>query len=212
MKKFFYTVFAFTALTMVSCGEGEETTEGEDEEGHGTEAPAAISGNYSAAEGSTITWKAKHYKDDDYVHVGTVPTSGNIVVDNNMIVGGEFTLDIINLDEEGDTDYTKMLEGHLQDSTFFNTAVFPTAKFTITGSEGNNVMGTLELLGMSTDVTLEGVAAFSDSEVTFEGSTTVDMLTFNMPFLIASEQAPEEEKGQSPDPQIVVEVNMSFTK
>lgn len=215
MKKFIYTIFAFAALTMVNCEGGEEATDGEEGgEAHGTEneAPAAISGTYTAAEGSTITWKAKHYADDDYVHVGTVPVSGNIIVDNNVIVGGEFNIDIINLDEDGDTDYTKMLEDHLQDSTFFNTAMFPSAKFTITGSEGNNVMGTLELLGMSTDVTLEGVAAFSESEVTFEGSTTVDMLIFNMPFLIASEQAPEEEKGQSPDPQIVVEVNMSFTK
>lgn len=213
MKKFFYTIFAFTALTMVSCGEGGEATEGEENaEEHGTEAPAAVSGTFNAAEGSTITWKAKHYKDEDYVHVGTVPVSGNVIVDNNVIVGGEFSIDIMNLDEEGDSEYNQMLEGHLQDSTFFNTAIFPAAKFTITGSEGNNVTGTLEVIGVSTDVTLEGVVAVSDTETTFEGSTTVDMLSFNMPFLNMSEQAPEEEKGQSPDPQIVIEVNMSLTK
>ncbi len=212
MKKFIYSIFAVASLAMVSCGEQES----EDAEGAGetseTEAPAAISGTYNTTEGSAITWKAKHYKDEDYVHVGTVPVSGNVVVDNNVIVGGEFTLDIISLDEEGDSEYNKMLEGHLQDSTFFNTAVYPTAKFTITGSEGNKVMGTLEVIGVSTDVTLEGVAAYSENEMTFDGSTTLDMLTFNMPFLNASEQAPEEEKGQSPDPQIVIEVSMSLTK
>lgn len=209
MKKFFYTIFAFAALTMVSCGEATEESK---EEGKTEEAPAATSGTFTANEGSTITWKAKHYKDADYVHVGTVPVSGNVIVDNNVIVGGEFTIDILNLDEEGDSDYNKMLEGHLQDSTFFNTAFYPTATLTINGTEANKVVGTLELLGIKTDVALEGFAGFSGNEMTYEGSTTLNMLTFNMPFLIASEQAPEEEKGQSPDPQIVIEVNLSLTK
>lgn len=212
MKKIFYSIFAIAALSMVSCGatEGEETESTGDE--HGTETPAAISGTYNTAEGSTISWKAKHYKDEDFVHVGTVPVSGNVVVDNNAIVGGEFTIDIINLDEEGDSEYNQMLEGHLQDSTFFNTAIFPAAKFTITGSEGNNVMGTLEVIGVQTDVTLEGVVAISGDEVTFEGGALLDLLTFSMPFLNMSEQASEEEKGQSPDPTIGIEVNMSLTK
>lgn len=211
MKKFFYTIFAFAALTMVSCGEAtEESTE--NGEGHGEEAPAATSGTFTAAEGSTITWKAKHYKDADYVHVGTVPVSGNVIVDNDVIVGGEFSIDIINLDEEGDSDYNKMLEGHLQDSTFFNTVLYPNATLTINGTEGNKVMATLEVVGIKTDVALEGFASFSGNEMTYEGSTTLDMLTFNMPFLIASEQAPEEEKGQSPDPQIMIEVSISLTK
>ncbi|CAG5076291.1 YceI family protein [Parvicella tangerina] len=210
MKKFFYTVFAFAALTMVSC-ESQQEGEAEGVESE-NEAPASISGTYNTVDGSAITWKAKHYKDDEYVHVGTVPTAGNLVVDNNKIVGGEFNIDILNLDEEGDSEYNQMLEGHLQDSTFFNTAIYPTAKFTITGSEGNKVMGTLELIGIKTDVTLEGIAAFSEDEVTFEGSTTLDMLTFNMPFLIESEKATGDDKGQSPDPIIVVEVDMTFTK
>lgn len=210
MKKILYSVFAIAALSMVSCENND--SEGSEGGAEGHETPAAISGTYTSVEGSTITWKAKHYKDEDYVHVGTVPVSGNVVVDNNKIVGGEFTIDFTQIDEEGDSEYNKMLEGHLKDSVFFNTAQFPNAKFTINGSEGNKVMGTLEVLGIPTDITLEGVAAFSENEMTFDGATTVDMLTFNMPFLNESEQVTGDDKGQSPDPMVMIEVSISLTK
>jgi polyisoprenoid-binding protein YceI len=212
MKKLFYSIFAVAAMTMVSCGGGEATTEGE---GHGTdstEAVVAIAGTYNTAEGASIVWKAKHYADADYVHVGTVPTTGSVVVDNNAVIGGEFTFDIVKLDENGDTDYTKMLEGHLQDSTLFNTMLFPTATFTITGSEAGKVMGDLTVLGVSQAITIEGELAITDAEVALVGSTTIDMLGFSMPYLLMSEQAPEEEKGQSPDPKIVIEIDLKLAK
>ena len=106
------------------------------------------------------------------MHVGTVPTSGNVVVDNNAIIGGEFTFNIVSLDENGDTDYTKMLEGHLQDSTFFNTVLFPSATFKITGTEAGKVMGDLTVIGVSQPVTIEGELSVTDTEVSIVGSTT----------------------------------------
>ncbi len=213
MKKLIYSIFAFTALTMVSCG-GAEDTETKEGEGHETETveEVAISGTYNTAEGASVVWKAKHYADADYVHVGTVPTSGNVVVDNNAVIGGEFTFNIVSLDENGDTDYTKMLEGHLQDSTFFNTVLFPSATFKITGTEAGKVMGDLTVIGVSQPVTIEGELSVTDTEVSIVGSTTVDMLGFSMPFLLMSEQAPEEEKGNSPDPKIVVEIDLKLAK
>lgn len=212
MKKLIYSIFAIAAISMVSCGspEGEETNEAG--EGHEQEGPAAISGTYNSVEGSSITWKARKKASEDFVHVGSVPVSGNVIVDNNMIVGGEFTIDFLSIDEDGDTDYTKMLEAHLQDSTFFFTSKYPTGKFTITGSEGGNVTGKLEMLGTSVDVSIEGNGAFSEDEVTYEGTATVDMLPFNMPFLVMTEQAPEEEKGQTPNPNIIFDLNLSFKK
>ncbi len=213
MKKLIYSIFAITALSVTSCGGAEETetTEGEGKDSTKVE-EVTISGTYNTAEGAAITWKAKHYADEDFVHIGTVPTSGNVVVDNNAIIGGEFTFDLVSLDEEGDTDYTKMLEGHLQDSTFFNTMVFPTATFKITGAEAGKIMGDLTVIGVSQSVTIEGELSITDTEVALVGSTSVDMLGFEMPFLLMSEQAPEDKKGQSPDPKVVIDIDLKLTK
>lgn len=211
MKKLFYSIFAVAAITMVSCGGEESATEGEGT-GKDSTAVVAISGTYNTADGASIVWKAKHYADTSFVHVGTVPTSGNVVVDSNAVVGGEFTFDLAMIDENGDTDYTKMLEGHFQDSTMFNVSLFPSATFTITGSEAGKVMGNLTVLGLSQAITIEGELVVTDTEVALIGSTTVDMLGFSMPLLVMSEQAPEDQKGQSPDPKVVIEIDLKLAK
>ncbi len=201
MKKLVYSIFAIGAMSLVSCA-GEEKKE----------EVVAISGVYNTAESASIVWKAKHYGDADFVHVGTVPTSGNVVVENNQVIGGEFKFNLVKLDEEGDNDYTKMLEGHLQDSTFFFTSMFPDATFTITSATETSVTGELSVLGVSQTVTIDGTLSVTDGEVALVGSTTVDMLGFNMPYLLESEQAPEDKKSQSPDPKVVVEIDLKLAK
>jgi polyisoprenoid-binding protein YceI len=213
MKKVFYSIFAVAALSMTSCGAAEETgTEGGEGKDSTKVEEVAISGTYNTAEGASIVWKAKHDADEDFVHVGTVQTAGNIVVDNNTIVGGEFTFDLTTIDENGDTDYTKMLEAHFQDSTMFNVMKYASATFTVSGSEAGKIMGNLVVLGVTQPITLEGELTVTDTEVAFVGTSTVDMLGFGMPLLIMSEQAPEDKKGQSPDPKVVIDIDLKLTK
>lgn len=207
MKKLVYSIFAIGAMSLVSCG-GAETPENTEKK----EEVAAVSGVFNTAEGSSIVWKAKHYGDADFVHVGTVPTSGNVVVENNQVVGGEFSFDLVKLHEEGDNDYTKMLEGHLQDSTFFFTSMFPNATFTITSATATSVTGELSVIGASQTITIDGTLTVAEGEVALVGTTTVDMLGFNMPYLLESEQAPEDKKSQSPDPKIVIEIDLKLAK
>lgn len=213
MKKIFYSIFAIAALSMTSCGAAEET---ETKEGEGktseTVKADAISGTYNSAEGAVVIWKAKHYADDDFVHIGTVQTAGNVVVDNSTVIGGEFTFDLATIDENGDTDYTRMLEAHFQDSSMFNVMNYSTAKFTISGTEDGKVMGNLVVLGITQPIVIEGDLTISETEVAIVGSTTVDMLGFGMPLLIMSEQAPADKKGESPDPNVVIEIDLKLTK
>lgn len=211
MKKIFYSVLAIASLSMIGCNSAEEqTNEGSEE--HGNEVPAANSGTYTTQEGSVITWKAKHYKDADYVHVGTVPVSGNIIVDNDQIVGGEFTVDLLSLDEEGDSEYNQMLEGHLKSPDFFDVALNPKATITINGSENGKVLATLDVMGIKQDVEIDGIFAFSEDEATIEGSSSFNMLEYNMPYFITSENVAEEEKGDSADPQVFVDVHLEMVK
>lgn len=214
MKKIIYSIFAIAAISMTSCGaaEGEENGAEEGHEGTTTETPAAISGTYHTAEGATVVWKAKHFADEDFTHVGTVPVSGNVVVDNSTIVGGEFTFDLTKMDEEGDGEWNQKFEGHLKSEDIFNVATYPTAKFTVKGSEAGKVMGTLEVMGLTQEVTIEGEFAFSDTEVVAAGTTVVDMLAFQLPYLVTSSQAPEEEKGQAGDPNVKFDINLTLTK
>lgn len=213
MKKLIYSIFAIAALSVTSCGGAEET---ETKEGEGKDSTnveeVAISGTYNTAEGAAIVWKAKHYADEDFVHIGTVQTVGNVVVDNNAVIGGEFTFNLATIDENGDTDYTKMLEAHFQDSTMFNVMNFATATFTITGTEAGKIMGDLVVLGVTQPITVDGELTVTEAEVAFVGTSTVDMLGFGMPLLIMSEQAPEEKKGQSPDPKVIIEIDLKLTK
>lgn len=216
MKKYFYSIFAIAAISMMSCGaqdaDATEGTETPKEGNEKTEAPEGISGTYSTVEGSTIIWKSKHYKDADYVHIGSVPVSGNIIVDNNQIVGGEFSIDVLNVDEEGDSEYNQMLEGHLKSPDFFNVAETPVATVKITGSENGKVNAVLSVLGVEQNVTIDAVSAFSENEATVEGSTTFNMLVYNMPYFIQSESVEEDKKGDSANPDILIEINLEMVK
>ena len=210
MKKLIYSIFAVAAISMVSCGADGAETEGK-EKGKDS-VVAAISGTYNTAEGATIVWNAKHYADTNYVHIGTVQASGTVVVDSNMIVGGEFTFDLSTIDENGDSDYTKMLEAHFQDSTMFNVLLHPSATFTITGSEAGKVMGDLSVLGLSQAIVIEGELTVTETEVSLVGSTTVDMFGFAMPLLVAAAQAPADQIGTTPDPKVVIEIDLKLAK
>lgn len=68
-------------------------------------------------------------------HYGTFKlTSGEIAVEENMVTGGEFVIDINSMvitDQDADS-YRENLRGHLVSEDFFKAEEHPTATFTIT--------------------------------------------------------------------------------
>jgi len=90
-------------------------------------------------ESSKVIWKG--YKVTGS-HQGTIAIkTGNLVFDNNELVGGSFTINmssIIVTDLEGE--YKEKLEGHLKSDDFFGVENFPTASliFTKVKSTGKN--------------------------------------------------------------------------
>ena len=104
---------------------------------------------------STVKWIGTKLKGK---HNGTVKlSSGNILVKDNKIVGGKFSLDMATIDNEDMKDDAKMkakLEGHLKSEDFFNVEKFPKATFEIASvTEGAD--GTVSITGNLTikDVT-----------------------------------------------------------
>ncbi|MDH3698412.1 MAG: YceI family protein [Flavobacteriaceae bacterium] len=108
---------------------------------------------------STVTWKA--YKVTGS-HTGTVTlTSGALEFDNEVLTGGEFTVDMTSLvstDLEGE--YKGKLEGHLKSDDFFSVANFPKAKLVFTGVSPNGknsyeVTGDLTIKGITKSITFD---------------------------------------------------------
>jgi len=120
---------------------------------------------------STVIWTGTKVSG---AHTGTVVVkSGNLSVDNGIITGGNFVLDLTSIsstDLEGE--YKDKLDGHLKSEDFFDVAKFPEASFEITevkaGATANDVViaGNLTIKGVSKNITF-------DAQVTEATDTSV---------------------------------------
>lgn len=83
--------------------------------------------NYKiAVKSSSINWEGKKLLGG---HVGTIALdNGQLTLDKNKIVGGEFTIDMHSM---VCTDAAKLTD-HLKNEDFFHVSQYPTAKFVIT--------------------------------------------------------------------------------
>ena len=118
------------ASTFAACGSGGVKTESTDAK---SVENAAYDKVYQVtADASLLDWEG--YKPTGKHH-GTIGlSSGELMMKNGNLVGGEFVIDmnsIIDLDLE-DAEYNAKLVGHLKSADFFHVDSFPTAKFVIT--------------------------------------------------------------------------------
>ncbi|WP_026904325.1 YceI family protein [Pedobacter glucosidilyticus] len=82
---------------------------------------------------SSITWTGSKVTGS---HNGTINIqSGNVVLNEGKLAGGEFVIDMTSLtnkDLEADAENKAKLEGHLKADDFFAVEKYPTSKFVIT--------------------------------------------------------------------------------
>ena len=132
MKKI--ALFLSAAAFLAACnnsGDAEKATTTD------TQAVKAAEGTaYTIDSATTVTWTG--FKPTGK-HDGTFKVSeGSLLVNNNALTGGSFTIDInslTNLDLAGDAKQKEGLEGHLKSPDFFDAQKYPTAKFVITSVE-----------------------------------------------------------------------------
>lgn len=88
---------------------------------------------YKVNEGGTLAWEGTKVLQGK--HNGTINIqSGNLKVNGNKIVGGEFLIDMNSIADLS-VDKAEMkakLEGHLKSPDFFDVAKYPTSKFEVT--------------------------------------------------------------------------------
>ncbi len=123
------------ALLALAAGSGEKTT--------------TLEAN---TEKSSIVWDAAKVTG---THTGTIElASGSLDFDGNVLVGGEFTVDMTTInttDLEGE--WKDKLDGHLKSDDFFGVANYATSSFVITKAKRLNAKN-YEITG---DITIKGI-------------------------------------------------------
>jgi len=125
---------------------------------------------------SEFKWTGKKITGD--AHYGLVPLkSGSLVVEKDVIKGGEFVIDLAAL-SVGDLtgEYKGKLEGHLKSGDFFNVEKFPTATLKVKSVKGDKVTADLTIKGKTNPVTFD----VKKDGTSYSGKLVFDRTKFDM--------------------------------
>jgi polyisoprenoid-binding protein YceI len=141
---------------------------------------------------SSLKWVGKKVTG---AHEGLVSVrGGTATLEDGKLVGGTFDIDMTTIkvtDIESPKD-NKKLTDHLKSEDFFSADKFPVAKFTITkaepiagaaaGAPNYNVSGTLDIKGITNDVTFPATVTVQDTTATAVGTATLDRTKWNVKY------------------------------
>ncbi len=156
----------------------------------------------------TITWKAKHNNDPDFVHIGTVEIkSGSVAIENGKIISGEIIIDLTTL-QKGNP----RLDDHLKNPDFFNVSVFPYSKFIIQEYKNNTLYGALEVLGISHEINFPVAISINEEGVNVKGEFELDLSPFKLANLVKTKKLPEEKRKSAPSSKINIAIDLIAIK
>jgi len=203
-KSIFIAILALGIIT-ASCTQGEkkQKTKAEDK----SMSSMSISNVTLNPEKSKVMWAGTML--GIYTHEGTLDmTEASLDISNGKITGGSFTVDMNTMvatdenynPEEGST--PEKLIGHLKSPDFFDVENYPTASFTITGSEGNTVTGMLTLRGETSEEKVKNVMMTKEGDmVKITGDMTVDRKKYGV-----SWDSPVQDRVLSDDMELNIEL------
>lgn len=157
MKKFILPAL-FMATIITSCGSNAvDATDAQDVQA------TPITATYSTlGDHNHVDWKAWHLGKTGERAGSVMLMSAEASVNEGMLVGGKFVMDLANLTVTNfgeDTAQNNKLRGHLTSGDFFLTDSFPTATFEITsvdtmsGDFNSKVSGNLTIKGITKNIT-----------------------------------------------------------
>ncbi len=129
-----------------------------------------------------------------YAHSGTIRLSDGVLsVKEGLLTAGTFTIDIKSIKNTDIPDPARnaMLVGHLNDTDFFNSKLFPTGKFEVTGvtqltndSAGNThqVSGNLTLKGITKNISFPVKASINAEALTVTGNVLINRLDWDIKY------------------------------
>lgn len=185
MKKFIIPALLFAAVMTTSCGsDAVEATDAKEVK------DVKITATYGTlAENNSVDWRAWHYgKTGPRFGVVTI-SDAEASVNESMLAGGKFVLDIASLTVTSIEDSAKAqnLTDHLTSGDFFQTDSFPTATFEITdvdtasGDFNTKISGNLTIKGVSKNITFKANSDISEENLTLNSETfEVDRLDWGL--------------------------------
>ena len=130
---------------------------------------------YTIDSSTTVSWTGAKPTGK---HEGTFKVSeGALLVNENALTGGNFTIDILSLnnsDLAADPESKGKLEGHLKSPDFFDAQKFPTAKFVITSVEAYKPDSTSKLPDATHLIRGNFTLKDSTKNIAFPAKVTVD--------------------------------------
>ena len=162
---------------------------------------------------SKINWKG--FKPTGS-HYGTIHLSnGNFIVNNEKIVGGEFTIDmntIVDLDMPSDNEYNAKLVGHLKSKDFFDVEKYPNGGFHIKETEYKGgktlIKGELTLKGITHPVSFLAEVKIENGQLTFKSEPfKVDRSKWNVRYQSKSFYSDLKDKFIEDDMEISIVVS-----
>lgn len=156
-----------------------------------------INENYNLnKEKSTIEWEGKKVLGS---HTGFVKfISGSMQVQNNLITGGDFTVDmtsITNTDIE-DKEYSDNLVKHLKSNDFFNVSKYAKSYFKITKIEpykdkdnsniNFKIYGDMKIKGIKKPISFPAIIRFEDNGIYARAKFSIDRTKWKIKYKSAS--------------------------
>ncbi len=209
------TSLAAVIAIAVSCKDNQNEVDATDAETEAMASDAAVTYNVDTA-ASTINWVGSKPTAD---HTGTIALAGGSVqVNGETVEGGEFTVDMTSIqvtDLEGES--AMSLKSHLEGTVegkqtdFFNTPEYPTAKFVMTGLDGNMLQGNLTLKDVTKNVTFPvSVSYDGDKMMLTSEEFTIDRTDWEIKYGSSNFTDIVADKAISDD--IKLKVNLVATK
>lgn len=196
MKKISVVVLMFFSVVLFSCSKENKTTpetkSTSDKVDSVTitkpENPKGL--RYQMSKDSKLEWMAKKVTGE---HHGTVDIDkGEVFVDNGVLTGGNFAIDMQTIKVLGmdDTSSINKLTNHLKSDDFFSSQKFPTGRFMFTSvtplkdEKGNNYMikGFLMLKDIKNEITFPAKVDIVSGKVTGTAEIIVDRTKWDVKF------------------------------
>lgn len=152
---------------------------------------ANVSGSFSFdTSASSANWTGSKKIIKEWIDKGTIDVkSGNVVMENGNITGGEVVFDMTSITavSTGMGDGQDRLSTHLKSDDFFAVETNPEAKFMVksaekTGDNTFNLTGDLTIKGITNETVIPVVVSESDEGVQISGSATIDRSAYEVKF------------------------------
>ncbi len=177
-----FSLAAVAAVTFAACSSNAVESSDQKKVAEATVESVKYTVNPATSE---VSW---HGKKLAYGHSGVITLkSGELALEGDKLVSGNFEIDMTSVTETGnpDTEKATQLAGHLMNEDFFDAEKFPVSKFEITSAEKKEdgtytINGNLTIKGITKNIAFPATIAQNGNEVTANAEFTINRIDWDI--------------------------------